>query len=186
MECHGGYLCRLEAVSARTLVEIGKESLQMEGRQLSECSLLVSLLSDEKIVRIAFDGPFTYGKRGARWYETHHAFARILSRDARTTVHAYVIDPDEFEVVVTYGGGHKVGGEAVVYESVEAPDDEDEAAFERLKSRWPLGHLAKIFGVGRETLLRIPRASSVLLDLNGAQEPSDDLFMIKKGRAAGS
>jgi hypothetical protein len=41
-----------------------------------------------------------------------------------------------------------------------AAEEMDDAAFAQLRSRWPLGHLAYVFGLKREDLLRLPRASS--------------------------
>ena len=52
------------------------------------------------------------------------ALARLLSRAANATVHAYVFDPEEREQVIAYGNGHRVGGDKVVYEDVELPGEE--------------------------------------------------------------
>jgi hypothetical protein len=50
--------------------------------------------------------------------------------------------------VLAYGNGRKVGGEVLRYVDVELPDDEDDAAtFERLRAKWPLGHLGRVLGV---------------------------------------
>jgi hypothetical protein len=131
--------------------------------------LLVSVSRRRKVVRLAYDAPHTYGRRGAHWYATHHALARTLSRVTGATVHAYVFDPEEAEEVIGWGNGRRVGGERVVYEDVELPEprggETEEQAFERLKSRWPLGHLAYVFGLERDELLRLPRAQAVLLPL---------------------
>jgi hypothetical protein len=132
-------------------------------------SLLVSVSRRRKVVRLAYDAPHTYGRKGAHWYASRHAFARNLSRMTGATVHAYVFDPDQYEEVISWGNGRRVGGERVEYEDVELPEpragETEEQAFERLKSRWPLGHLAYVFGLARDELLRLPRAQAVLLPL---------------------
>lgn len=170
MEAHGGYICRLEELEAHALAELAKQALIEDGADPSDCSLLVSLLPRPRVLRLAYDAPYTYGKKGARWYEHHHALARLLSKSSGLTVHAYVFDPDELEQVTGYGAGRKVGGETMRYEDAELPDDEelDDLAFERMKARWPLGHLAKVLGVAREELLRIVRADTVLIELDGS------------------
>lgn len=75
-------------------------------------------------------------------------------------MHAYVYDPAEGEQVIAYGNGHRVGGDEVVYADVEMSGEEelDDAAFTRLRARWPMGHLAYVFGLTREDLLGMPRA----------------------------
>ena len=145
-----------------------------------EGGLLVTVSRRRKVVRLAFDAPHTYGRRGARWYSEHHALACSLSQVTGVTVHAYVFDPEAYEEVIAYGNGRRVGGERVVYEDVELPEEllvepggEDcaqEQAFERLRSRWPLGHLAYVFGLTRDELLRLPRAEGVLLPLEGTAD----------------
>jgi len=122
-------------------------------------------------VRFAWDAPFTYGRLGARWYLTHHALARKLSEHLGLTVHAYVFDADELEQVVGYGNGRRVGGELLRYEDADLPDDDDERTFARLKQRWPLGHLARVLGVDREELIRIPRQPTMLIDLVHPMDP---------------
>ncbi|MBF5042646.1 hypothetical protein FGE12_09560 [Aggregicoccus sp. 17bor-14] len=137
------------------------------------CGLLVTVNRRRKVVRLAYDAPHTYGRRGAQWYGAHHALARTLSRVASATVHAYVFDPDEREEVISWGNGRRVGGECVVYDDVELPEEmgdgeggeAEERAFERLRARWPLGHLAYVYGLTREELLRLPRAEGLLLPL---------------------
>ncbi len=133
----------------------------------------MSVNSRRKVVRLAYVAPFTAGRQGAHWYGAHHALPRLLSRAANVTVHAYFHDPDEGEEVIAYGNGRRVGGERLVYEDVELPcepEELDEAAFARLRSRWPVGHLAYIFNLTREELLALPHApSSMLLDLEGGE-----------------
>lgn len=129
----------------------------------------LSAYPSQRLYRLAFDGPFAYGRRGAHWYEEHHALARLVSQSSGMTVHAYLVDPEELEQVITYGGGNAVGGERLRYEDAELPeeiDELDELAFERIKDRWPLGHLAKVLGVSRRELLRMPRAQTALLELD--------------------
>lgn len=171
MESHGGYLCRFEDVDASWLARLAREALEEDGQAAADCGLQVTVLGTPGIVRFAYDGPFTYGRRGARWYLTHHALARRLSEHLGLTVHAYVFDALDLEQVVAYGNGHRVGGEVLRYEDSELPEDDDELTFERLKGKWPLGHLARVFGVAREELIRIPRRPTLLLDLGGSQAP---------------
>jgi hypothetical protein len=170
LESHGGYLCRLESLDPALLVKLARRALPLDGiEDVSEASLLVSAIPRRKIVRLAFDAVFTYGRRGARWYETHHALASLASRELGTVVHAYVFDVDEMEQAISYGNGTRVGGEQLFVEDFEPPDDEeldDDHAFEKLKDRWPLGHLAHVYGVSRDELIRMPRqAQGALLDL---------------------
>ncbi len=135
-----------------------------------------------KVVRLAYEGLSPSRRQGARWYGEHHALPRLLSRAANATVHAYVYDPLEGEAVFAYGNGHGVGGEHVVYDQVELPgrpEEMDEAAFTRMRSRWPLGHLAYVFGLTREQLLALPRASTSLvlpLDALDAEERLEALL----------
>lgn len=138
--------------------------------------LQVSVNPRRKVVRLAFEGPFSSGRQGAHWYAAHHALPRLLSRAANVTVHAYVYDPDEGEEVLAYGNGRRVGGERVVYEDVELPgrpEDVDEAAFAHMQSRWPLGHLAYVFGLTRQELLRLPRGHGCVLTLAGSEAEAD-------------
>jgi hypothetical protein len=135
-----------------------------------------------KLVRLAYEGAPVAERQGAHWYEEHHALARLLSRASNSTVHTYVFDPDSHEQVIAYGNGRRVGGDKLVYEDVELPgetDEMDDAAFAQMRSRWPLGHLAYVFGLKREDLLRLPRASSsaVLgLDALDAEARLEDLL----------
>ena len=169
VEAHGGYLMRLESFDGLELGLLAREALACEGVE-DECGLLVSADARRKVVRLAYDGAHTYGRRGARWYERHHALARLLSRASGVTVHTYVFDPEEMELVLAHGAGRPVGGERLVYSDVEVPEEldveGDAAAFERLRARWPLGHLAQVLGLSRAELLRLPRSSSVLLSLD--------------------
>jgi len=171
MEPHGGYLCRLDDFDSDTLVHAARQALVAEGLGDNlDAALCVTVMTDRKVVRMAFDAPFTYGRAGARWYEKHHALAKILSRELKTTVHAYVLDTEELEQVVSFGDGQKVGGERLRYEDYDLGDADvdDDRAFEKVKRRWPLGHLAHVFGLSRKELLNMPRAKSVLLNLDGS------------------
>ncbi len=167
IESHGGYLCPYEDVDVAWLQSLARQSIEADGQLADDCGLLVSVLPGARVVRFAFDGAHTYGRSGARWYLSHHAFAMRLSQHLALVVHAYVFDPEELEQVVSYGNGHKVGGETLKYEDAELPDDDEEASFEKLKKKWPMGHLAKVLGVEREALLRMPRETTALIDLTG-------------------
>ena len=178
MESHGGYLCPYEDVDVAWLQRLARQAIESDGQLADDCGLLVSVLPGAKVVRFAFDGAHTYGRNGARWYLNHHAFARRLSEHLALVVHAYVFDPDELEQVVSYGNGRKVGGESLKYDDAELPDDDEEASFEKLKNKWPMGHLARVLGVDREALLRMPRETTALIDLTGeaVAEPLWHLF----------
>ncbi|NVJ23453.1 MULTISPECIES: hypothetical protein [Myxococcus] len=143
------------------MLQQAREALRLDGAS-GATGLQVSVNRRRKVVRLAYVGPFTQGRPGAHWYAAHHALPRLLSRAANATVHVYVFDPDEGEQVVAYGNGRRVGGERVVYDRVELPEgrpeDLDEAAFLHMQSRWPMGHLAHVFGLSRKELLRLPRA----------------------------
>jgi hypothetical protein len=170
LEAHGGYLSRYEDVDAAWLARLGAAALAEDGQPCDDCGLLVTVMPGPRVVRFAFDGAHSYGRSGARWYMRHHAFARRLSEHLSTAVHAYVFDPDDLELVVSYGNGRHVGGETLRYEDAEMPDgDEDDevadSSFELMKNRWPLGHLAKVLGVYREELIRLPRQQTALLEL---------------------
>ncbi len=172
MESHGGYLCQYSDVDAAWLQHIARLALEEDGQSSDDAGLLINVLGGPRIARFAWDAPFTYGRRGARWYLTHHSLARRLSEHLRVTVHAYAFDPDEVEQVVAYANGRRVGGELLRYEDAELPDDEDDdEAFERAQARWPLGHMARVLGIERNELLRIPRKSSALIELSRTLQP---------------
>lgn len=154
-----------------------REALQLDGAS-GATGLQVSVNRRRKVVRLAYVAPFTQGRPGAHWYAAHHALPRLLSRSANSTVQAYVYDPDEGEEVIAYGNGRRVGGERVVYENVELPEgkpeDLDEAAFKHMQSRWPLGHLAHVFGLSRSELLKLPLAvPGRVLSLEGSLAEAD-------------
>lgn len=168
MEAHGGYLSRYEDVDVAWLAQLAAASLAQDGRDPADCGLLVTILPGPRVVRYAFDGAHTYGRAGARWYLRNHTFCKRLSAHLSNAVHAYVFDPDDLEMVASYGNGHGVGGETLKYEDVELPDNDDDEskAFERMKRKWPLGHLATVLGVHREDLIRVPRQKTVLIELS--------------------
>lgn len=171
LESHGGYLCQYTDVDASWLQRLACMALEEEGQSPVDSGLLVTVLGGPRICRFAWDAPFTYGRKGARWYLTHHAFARRLSEHLPLTVHAYAFDPDEAEQVITYANGRRVGGELIRYEDADLGDDEDELAFEKLQAKWPLGYLARVLGIHRTELLRIPRNSSALIELSTELQP---------------
>lgn len=179
MESHGGYLCQYSDVDAAWLQHVARLALEEEGQAPDDAGLLITALGGPEIVRFAWDAPFTYGRKGARWYLTHHALARRLSEHLNVTVHAYAFDPDEVEQVIAYANGRRVGGELLRYEDAELPEDEDDdLAFEKLQQKWPLGYVARVLGINRAELLRIPRKTSALLDLSTplAPQPLWQLF----------
>jgi hypothetical protein len=175
LEAHGGYLVRLESFRGLDLVRLAREALALDGAAGCLPALRVSVNRRRKVVRLAFLGAAMSGRQGAHWYAEHHALPRLLSRAANTTVHVYVYDPDESEQVIAYGNGRRVGGDRVVYDDVElsGEEEQDDAAFKRMRAHWPMGHLAYVFGLTREDLLALPRlvSSAVLsLDATDAQE----------------
>lgn len=194
MESHGGYLARLDEIDPSGIVRLARRALDWDGvESLSDVSLLISVIPSRRVIRVAFDATFTYGRRGARWYEHHQAFARLASREMGTVVHAYVFDVDEMELVQSYGDGAAVGGEKLEVADFEVPDDvllEDDDDFERLKDAWPLGRLARIYGITRDELVRMPKfATSVLIDLDAPS--GDDLerlgeLLVPPQRAVGT
>lgn len=174
-EAHGGYLVRLETFSGLELVRLAREALRLDlgGQDVEGASLRVSVSTRRKVIRLAYEGVHEAGRLAAHWYGAHHSLPRLLSGAANVTVHAYVFDPEEGEEVIGYGNGRRVGGEQLLYEDVDlpcAPEALDDAAFARLRSRWPLGHLAYICNLTREELVALPRAAaSVLLKLTGSE-----------------
>lgn len=176
-EPHGGYLCRYQDIDVSWLKQLALDALREDGQSGMDVGLQVTVLGHPEVVRFAFDGPFTYGRSGAQWYRTHHALARRLSEHLRLTVHSYVYDSDELEQVVAFGDGRRVGGELIRYEDVDLDDDGDEA-YVFAASKWPLGHLARVFGLAREELVRIPRRPTALLELmqHSAPQPLWQLF----------
>lgn len=189
MEAHGGYLCRFEDVDVAWLQQVARASLEEDGQSTDDVALQVTLLGGPGLVRFAWDAPFTYGRQGARWYLSHHSLARRLSEHLKTALHVYVFDPDELEQVMAYGNGRRVGGELLRYVDVDFDiDEDDDVAFEKLKNKWPIGHLARVLGVAREELLRLPRQSTALIDLSRfyAPQPLWKLFpeSLRGGRTA--
>lgn len=158
------------------LVRLAREALVLDGLTGSPPSLHVTVIRRRKVVRLAFVSPLITGQRGAQWYADHHALPRLLSQAANATVHTYVYDPTECEEVIAYGNGRRVGGDRVSYSDVELSGEEelDDAAFTRMRARWPMGHLAYVFGLAREELLGMPRSSpSVVLPLDAANDAED-------------
>src|SRR5260370_15077585 len=148
---HGGYLFRLERLSARRLTALAKEALVLEREQIPGSSILVSLVHPARIVRLAYRARFTERSNRARWYLTHHALARLLSSDLSSAVHVYALDPEELEEVTSYGKGRRGGGERLAYDQLELPAGEGgdlrDAAFNPQKQRWPLRPPAPTLGL---------------------------------------
>ena len=171
LEAHGGYLIRVESLGGLKLMELARQALVLD-KAPEDTLLTVSVYRRRKVIRLALDGPHTAGRRGSHWYSDHQALARLLSREAGVTVHSYVYDPQEYEEVLAFGSGQHVGGERLLYDEVELPECQDgefdDAAFARMQDRWPLGHLAWVFGVERELLLQLHRMPGTRLTLNGA------------------
>jgi hypothetical protein len=168
IDAHGGYLLRAETLEGVDLRRLAREALELDGESPGASGLLVSVSAAEKLVRLAYDGPHTYGRSGALWYRQHHALAAALSLALPVTVHAYAFDPDALEGVTTYGNGAQVGGETVLYEELDVEVEElSEADFEALREKWPLGRLARLLGLDRRRLLRLPYAPGVLLSWEG-------------------
>jgi hypothetical protein len=170
IDAHGGYLLRTEGLAGVSLQQLGRAALEADGQSPTAAALLVSVDTERKLVRLAYDGPHTYGPAGAQWYREHQALAAALSSAFEATVHAYAFDPDRFEAVTAYGAGAPVGGETLVYEErdleVEELSDEE---FEALRNSWPMGRLARLLGLSREELLRLPYAPGTLLPLEGPE-----------------
>ncbi len=187
VESHGGYLCRFEDVDVAWLQQVARHALEEDGQSTTDVGLQVTVLGGPGLVRFAWDAPFTYGRSGARWYLSHHALARRLSEHLKTALHVYVFDPDELEQVMAYGNGRRVGGEMLRYVDVDFDEEDDDAAFEKLKGKWPIGHLARVLGVAREELIRLPRQSTVLIELERHYHPQPlwQLFpeSLRRGRA---
>ncbi|MER2564830.1 MAG: hypothetical protein ABTQ32_29165 [Myxococcaceae bacterium] len=166
---------------------MARHALEEDGQSTTDVGLQVTVLGGPGLVRFAWDAPFTYGRQGARWYLSHHALARRLSEHLKTALHVYVFDPDELEQVMAYGNGRRVGGEMLRYVDVDFDEEDDDAAFEKLKGKWPIGHLARVLGVDREELIRLPRQSTVLIELDRHYHPQPlwQLFpeSLRRGRA---
>src|SRR5260370_25707032 len=150
---HGGYLFRLERLSASRLTALAKEALVLEREQIPGRSILVSLVHPARIVRLAYRARFTERSNRARWYLTHHALARLLSSDLSSAVHVYALDPEELEEVTSYGKGRRVGGERLEYDQLELPEGEggglSDAAFHLGKKPRPPAPPTPTLGMDR-------------------------------------
>ena len=176
MEAHGGYLCRIESFGDLDVAALARDALVAEGVSPDGQVLQLSAIPRRKILRVAYRASFAQGAEGAAWYGEHHALALVLSVRLGVAVHAYAHDPERFEQVVTYGNGRRVGGESLDYADIDLDDADDDVAFAKLASRWPLGHLAYVYGVPRELLLRLPRAESLWLALDRKAPSLDELW----------
>jgi hypothetical protein len=165
VKAHGGYLCRVENFDSIDLAALAREAVLIDGGS-GTGGLELSWIPKRKIARLSPDLR-ARGGAAAGWFESHHALAKLLSLRTGATVHAYLLDPEWGEQVAAYGAGRRVGGEQVRYADVDlALDGMDDEAFEALQSRWPLGHLAYVFGVPRSHLLALgttPPASVIAL-----------------------
>lgn len=165
---------------------LARQALAEDG-VLEDTLLSVAVYPRRKIVRLALECSLTAGRLGAHWYSTHHALARQLSRATGVTVHTYVYDPQEYEEVLAFGRGQHVGGERLSYDTVDLPEsvdgEFDDAAFARMQSRWPLGHLAWVFGVERDLLLQIHQMTPMRLSLRDSA-PELSLEHLLQGIAA--
>ena len=90
---------------------------------------------------------------------------------------------------VLYEAIQNVGGERLSYDEVELPEcldgEFDDEAFARMQERWPLGHLAWVYGVERELLLQLHRMQGTRLVLNGSEPESErPLEHLLRGHAA--
>lgn len=185
IDAHGGYLFRAETLEGLDLQALAHDALLEEGLSADVCGLFVSLDKEKRLVRLAYDGPHTYGPSGADWYRHHQALAASLSAVQEGTVHAYAFDPDRFESVTAHAAGAVVGGETLVYEEQDLDVEElSEAAFEALRQHWPMGRLARLLGLSREALLRLPYAEGALLPLQGGAVDVSALF--SPGTGAGT
>ena len=161
-------MVRAETLEGLDLQGLARAALEKDGESPAASGLFLSLDVPRRLLRLAFDGPHTYGPAGAEWYRQHHALAQALSRAQAGTVHAYAFDPDRFESVTAYGSGTAVGGETLLYEEQDLDVEElSEAAFEAVRARWPMGRLAGLLGMSREELLRLPYAQGALVPLQG-------------------
>lgn len=166
IDAHGGYLVRADSLTGLDVQRLASAALARDGQPADAAGLFVSVDVERRLVRLAYDGPHTYGPAGAEWYRTHHALAAALSLDVEGAVQAYAFDPDRFESVTSYGAGAVVGGETIFYEEQDLDlEDLSEADFNALREHWPLGRLAQLLGLGREELLRLPYAPGSLLSL---------------------
>lgn len=178
LQAHGGYLLRIETLKGLELAHLAREALARD-QGPEGCSLVVSVHARRKVVHLAYEAPLGVERQEARWYGEHLALPRLLSQAAGVTVHAYVYEPRKYEEVLAFGAGRHVGGDRLVYDEVELPEEQmDDVAFARLQSRWPLGHLAYVFGLQREQLLRLPQVPQVrvALDGTGTDEPMEALL----------
>src|SRR5258707_3332323 len=122
---HGGYLFRLERLSASRLTALAKEALVLEREPIPGTSIQVSLVHPARIVRLAYRARFTERGNRARWYLTHHALARLLSSDLSSAVHVYALDPEELEEVTSYGKGRRGGGGRLEYDQLPPAQRQD-------------------------------------------------------------
>lgn len=171
MGAAGGYFIRLESFEGLDLVGLARQALVLEGVEPAGARLRVGAHRKRRVVHLTLEAPALGGAAGARWFSQHPALARLLSGVTDAAVQSWACDPEAFEEVFTWARGRRVGGERLEYSTVDLPPDAetDDAAFERLRRTWPLGHLAHVFGLPREDLLALTRARGLLLPLEEGQ-----------------
>lgn len=157
MKPQGGYICRAQHLSTVHLPTLAREALKREKLPSDGTQLVMSRGRGGNVVRLAFER--SPDLDDAHWYLTHHALAQLLSSGQTLAVQVYVLLPAELEEVVAYADGRRVGGERIRYRDIDLTDEEqeDDRAFEKLQARWPLGHLAQVFGLTRRELLKLYR-----------------------------
>ena len=172
LDAQGGYLLRVESLRELDVAGLARSVLALEGLEADGVSLQLGIHPRRKVARLAFRGARQFeGLAGARWHATHHLMASQLSLRTGAAVQAYAVLPGELEKVVTYGNGRQVGGETLSYDDVELTDEQAsaDAAYALLQRSWPLGHLAHVFGLGREELLSLAGRPGLLLSLDGRE-----------------
>ena len=169
MSSQGGYLCRSEHLASAHLADLAKQALEQDQQDPTGYVLVVAPMPGRHLVRLTFEG------MEPSWYLDHSALPQRLSLVHPLPVHAYVLQPDEFEAVAAYAGGHRVGGERLRYDDLDLSEEElrNDALFARLQASWPLGHLAQVLGLTRQELLESGTASSQRLVL--VQRSADTL-----------
>lgn len=170
----------MESLRNLDVVGLARSVLLLEGLEPAAVSLQLSVHPRRKVARLAFrGGPPFEGLAGVRWHAEHHLLASQLSLRSGAAVQAYAVLPGEFEKVVTYGNGRRVGGERLSYDDVDLTEDQasDDQAYALLQRSWPLGHLAHVFGLSRDALLALASRPGLLLGLDGQESVDLDALL---------